>query len=338
MRKISISLFLVFVSFQCFSQGVNWLSLEEAFELQKKNPKPMLVDVYTDWCGWCKHMDATTFKDPQIVTYLNQNFYAVKYNAETKDSMTINSKLYVNPNPANSRSTHQFALELGVNSYPTVVFYDKTGQTPTIASGALKADEIAPILVFFKEDLSTMIDVNTFTTDFNKTFKLDAVALANQTKMKWYTYEQGLAKAKKENKKLWIQTYTDDCITCKVMDSTVYKNSFIVDYLSKNYIPIKFNAYSRDTITIQGKKLNPTNDGPFPYHQLIYATLQNQGIKTPALLIFDENEQMLAPVPSYLNIRYCEALAVYFKEGKDKQNIDFNAFVQGYTFQSILKP
>ena len=95
MRKISVSIFLVFFFIQSFSQGVEWLGLNEAFELQKKDPKPMLVDVYTDWCGWCKHMDATTFKDPQIVSYLNQNFYAVKYNAETKDSMIVNSKLYV---------------------------------------------------------------------------------------------------------------------------------------------------------------------------------------------------------------------------------------------------
>ena len=53
---------------------VKWYSLEEAVALQKKKPKKIFIDMYTDWCGWCKRMDATTFTDPAVSAYLNENF------------------------------------------------------------------------------------------------------------------------------------------------------------------------------------------------------------------------------------------------------------------------
>lgn len=75
---------------------INWLSLEEADSLYKTQPKPMFIDVYTDWCGWCKRMDATTFQDPNVAAYLNNNFYPVKLNAETQRAINFNGKLYKN--------------------------------------------------------------------------------------------------------------------------------------------------------------------------------------------------------------------------------------------------
>ena len=75
---------------------IKWLSLQEADSLYQKNPKPIFIDVYTDWCGWCKRMDATTFQDDNIAQYLNTNFYPVKLDAETNDSIRFQGKMYYN--------------------------------------------------------------------------------------------------------------------------------------------------------------------------------------------------------------------------------------------------
>ena len=100
MHKLLLSLFLSSVSILSLAQKhkgpINWLSLEEASSLYMQNPKPMFIDVYTDWCGWCKKMDASTFQDRDIAQYLNANFYPVKLDAETSDSVKFMGKTYYN--------------------------------------------------------------------------------------------------------------------------------------------------------------------------------------------------------------------------------------------------
>src|ERR1039457_1473955 len=65
---------------------IKWYTLQEALRLCAANPKKIFIDVYTDWCGWCKRMDAGTFKYPCIVELMNKYYYPVRFNAEIKDT------------------------------------------------------------------------------------------------------------------------------------------------------------------------------------------------------------------------------------------------------------
>ena len=100
MRKLFSTFFLSSIALLNFAQKhkgpINWISIEQASDLYQQNPKPLFIDVYTDWCGWCKRMDASTFQDASIAQYLNSNFYPVKLNAESSDSLRFMGKTYYN--------------------------------------------------------------------------------------------------------------------------------------------------------------------------------------------------------------------------------------------------
>ena len=74
--------------------AIKWYTLNEAIELNKAEPRNFVVDVYTYWCGWCKRMDAQTFSNQIIADYVNENYYAVKFNAEQKGTLTVGEKEY----------------------------------------------------------------------------------------------------------------------------------------------------------------------------------------------------------------------------------------------------
>jgi thioredoxin-related protein len=94
-------------------EQIQWMKFEEAVAANANNPKMILVDVYTDWCGWCKKMDKDTFTDPRVVAHLKKNFYAVKLNAEdTKRRFPFMGKTF---------SEAEMAVAMRVNSYPNFV-------------------------------------------------------------------------------------------------------------------------------------------------------------------------------------------------------------------------
>merc|ERR1711991_317837 len=79
--------------------GVSW---DDMISKRKTDsvPKKVFIDLYTSWCGWCKRMDATTFKQKAIVEYMNQKYYAVKFDAETRDTVNFNGHTFTNSDPS----------------------------------------------------------------------------------------------------------------------------------------------------------------------------------------------------------------------------------------------
>ena len=142
---------------------VKWYTLEEAEAANKKNPKKMLIDVYTDWCGWCKVMDKQTFTDPEIIKYVNTNFYPVKFNAEIKETIKFNGKEY-NWVSGGRRGYNQLALELlkGRLSYPSLVYLDENKNHIRVAPGFKKPEQLMPELVFAAEDHFKSVNYNQY--------------------------------------------------------------------------------------------------------------------------------------------------------------------------------
>lgn len=134
-------------------EQIRWHTLNEAIELNKKEPRKFMVDVYTDWCGWCKRMDANTFSNEKIASYLNEHFYAVKFNAEMKDSLTLGNRTYYFVDQG-KRGYHEVAaiLTKGRLSYPTIVYLDEELRHIQIEPGYKTPEQLSSKLTYYNEE------------------------------------------------------------------------------------------------------------------------------------------------------------------------------------------
>lgn len=157
-----IGLAFVKVSFTQ-NTSINWMTWDEMVKQRESDSvkKKVFIDLYTGWCGWCKKMDKSTFIDPNIVQYMNANYYAVKFDAETRDTIIFNNNTFLNSDPTfvkkspNSRGrTHWFAHSLldGKLSYPSYVILDENYTRVTILSGYKNTEALIGNLVFFAKD------------------------------------------------------------------------------------------------------------------------------------------------------------------------------------------
>lgn len=123
--------------------AISWYSFDEALTIAKQDNKKILLDVYTDWCGWCKKMDAEVYANRSVASALSASFVAVKLNAESSRPLTFQGKSF---------TEESFAAGAGVTGYPTTIFLDTESAPITLLPGFVTADRFLPILKYIGED------------------------------------------------------------------------------------------------------------------------------------------------------------------------------------------
>ncbi|MBN2664438.1 MAG: DUF255 domain-containing protein [Bacteroidales bacterium] len=322
MKYALLILFSLFISASVFSQDdttetslVNWIELSKAETLFAQNPKPILIDVYTDWCSWCKHMMKTTYSNPNIAGFINNNFYPVKFNSEKTDSVTFGGQVYLKQG-----KTNKLAINLlnGRLSYPSTVFITRSGQK-FIMPGYKSVAQIEPYLVYASEDLSNFISLeeyiishminypNNFVEDLKKipdTLKPDTSGVSN-----WLKFNEAFDKAKIEPRKYLLFSNVSWCFSCKVMKNITFSDSIIASEINNNFYLINFDAATTDTIKVDTNQYVSLGQGQ--PNQLAMELFQGKFF-FPSIIILDENFTPLTVVNGYFSAPKLESILVFF--------------------------
>lgn len=172
MKKIKLLLLVVMIisplSLLAQEKKIKWISIEEAEKLNKEEPRKIMIDVYTDWCGWCKKMDSETFTNPVIAEYISDNFYAVKLNAEGKADITFNGTTYKFMEQG-SRGYHELAAGLlsGKMSYPSIAYLNENLQLLGAIPGFYTPEKMEPLLNYIVDEKYTSQSLE----EYEKTFE-----------------------------------------------------------------------------------------------------------------------------------------------------------------------
>ena len=122
---------------------LQWRTFDAGFSEAKKTGKKVLLDVYTDWCGWCKKLDKNVYGDPKVSGYINDHYIPVKLNPESATRVTYRDTAY---------SAGEFAQGFGITGYPTIIFFEPDGKPIDRLAGYVDANQFLPIIRFIGED------------------------------------------------------------------------------------------------------------------------------------------------------------------------------------------
>jgi thioredoxin-related protein len=141
---IAVLMFVAAIPQAQETESIKWLKYDDGVKLAAKTNKPMIIDFYTDWCGWCKKMDKTTYVDPNIVKYINKAFVPIKLNAESKEQLNL---------PDGPKDGRAVARSFGVSSFPQTWFVESDGKKIDKWPGYATADKFIVVLKFIGDGI-----------------------------------------------------------------------------------------------------------------------------------------------------------------------------------------
>jgi len=294
---------------------VKWISLEEAMTQYKNNPKPIIIDFYTNWCGWCKKMIQVTYSNPGIADYINTHFYPVAFNAETRDTIEYEGEEYINKG-IGRRPTHELAIKLlnGRLSYPTTLLMNPNVEYSIMAPGYMDVKSIEPLLVYTVENIYRTTPYSKFAKYFKQAL---AVTQNDTSNVNWISLNEAVSFNKDKPKKTLINIYANWCNGCKTMNKTTYTHPVISNYVNNTFYAVDFDAETKEPVEFGDHIF--TNDGAdgTPFHSFVTAILKNN-IILPTMIILDENSKLIGNVPYYLAPENIEPILKYYGDNAFK--------------------
>ncbi len=155
--KITIKLIIVFsilLLLQSFlkaqNTSINWINFEQLKQKMEINPKPILIHIYTPWCGFCKKMEQTTFQNAEVIRIINNNYYAINLNGESNKNIQFNGQTYkFNHNyEKRGNGAHELLIKLLYDNivYPSDIIISPEYKVKKIKRGSSNSENYLELL------------------------------------------------------------------------------------------------------------------------------------------------------------------------------------------------
>ncbi|CAM3350490.1 thioredoxin family protein [Aequorivita lipolytica] len=154
MKRFTFHILLLMLVNAAFSQNekvVHWLNFEQLEDSLATNPKKVFIDFYADWCAPCLKMQREVFTDEKIIEILNEDYYAVKMNVESTDTIHFGNEVFINERANRRNPVHQIPLLMARQkdkpfSLPALVFLDEKFQATARYFQYLNVEQLLKIL------------------------------------------------------------------------------------------------------------------------------------------------------------------------------------------------
>lgn len=124
-------------------ETITWFDFEEGISAAATEGKDIIIDFYTNWCHWCHEMDKTTFKDSSVVSFMNENFIAVRVNAESvTDNVTFKGM---------TLNLRELTSAFGISGFPSYAFMTQDADMITVVPGYLQSELFLNILKYISQ-------------------------------------------------------------------------------------------------------------------------------------------------------------------------------------------
>ena len=329
MKYIFFSFIMLFFT-DMFSQNipdsVKWISIEEAGAKFAKQQKPIMFYFYKQNCDSCRKQETTTFSNPEVANYINILFYPVKIDAETKDSIKFFDGQYYK-NTGKFGKTHDLAEKLaGNDTLPALVLFSKQAIGRTF-KGYKNRDEIFRFLIYYAEDIVATTAYEDWHKYHLKGYPPGLSQIMTRLKINWKPLSEATKLNKKVPKKMLLNFYNYNKISCTLMRTQTYNQINIANYLNDKFYSVSIDVFTQDTLEIMGMKYINENKS-YKYHQLPIAALEGK-MNFPAFIILDEEGKVISKYQEYMTPEKLEKIIYYYGEDIYKTK-DFVSFEKDF--------